>query len=131
MHNIFDPPLCLLLPDICSSRVLGMLRQACCKPIGIRITSSSSAFALYIERFAYYCGFYFAPFRPSNSDFAYIEEGEVTHLPPVWDILHSHLTQATGFVLEGHIYMTASLQKTSENNCTDEPNIHPHILPLH
>jgi hypothetical protein len=29
--------------------------------------SSSSAFALYIERFAYYCSFYFAPC--SNSDF--------------------------------------------------------------
>jgi hypothetical protein len=39
---------------------------------------SSSAFALYIERFAYYCGFYFAPFRPSNSDFGYLEEGEST-----------------------------------------------------
>jgi hypothetical protein len=39
---------------------------------------SSSAFALYIERFAYYCSFYFAPFRPSNSDFGYIEEGEST-----------------------------------------------------
>jgi hypothetical protein len=38
--------------------------------------SSSSAFTLYIERFAYYCGFYFTPFRPSNSDFGYIEEGE-------------------------------------------------------
>jgi hypothetical protein len=41
-------------------------------------SSSSSAFALYIERFAYYCGFYFAPFRPSNSDFGYIEEEEST-----------------------------------------------------
>jgi hypothetical protein len=42
------------------------------------MVSSSSAFALYIERFAYYCGFYLAPFRPSNSDFGSIEEGEAT-----------------------------------------------------
>jgi hypothetical protein len=41
-------------------------------------SSSSSAFALYIVRFAYYCGFYFAPFSPSNSDFGYFEEGEST-----------------------------------------------------
>jgi hypothetical protein len=41
-------------------------------------SSSSSAFALYIEHFAYYCGFYFTPFRPSNSDFGYNEEGEST-----------------------------------------------------
>jgi hypothetical protein len=39
---------------------------------------SSSAFALYIERFAYYCSFYFMPFRPSNSDFGCFEEGEST-----------------------------------------------------
>jgi hypothetical protein len=32
---------------------------------------------LYI-RFAYYCGFYFAPFRPSNSDFGCFEEEEST-----------------------------------------------------
>jgi hypothetical protein len=44
----------------------------------VTLTSSSSAFALYIEHFAYHCGFYFAPFRPSNSDFGYIEEGEST-----------------------------------------------------
>jgi hypothetical protein len=53
--------------------------------------SSSSAFALYIERIAYYCGFYFARFRPNNSDFGYIEEGEstagYTFTPPVWDLL--------------------------------------------
>jgi hypothetical protein len=53
--------------------------------------SSSSAFALYIERIAYYCGFYFAPFRPSNSDFGYNEEGEstagYTFTPCVWDLL--------------------------------------------
>jgi hypothetical protein len=42
------------------------------------IPRSSSAFALHIEHFAYYCGFYFAPFRPSNSDFGYTEEGEST-----------------------------------------------------
>jgi hypothetical protein len=40
-------------------------------PMPYELFSSSSAFALYIERFAYYCGFYFAPFRPSNSDFGY------------------------------------------------------------
>jgi hypothetical protein len=44
----------------------------------LHVSPSSSAFALYIERFAYYCGFYFTPFRPSNSDFGYIEEGEST-----------------------------------------------------
>jgi hypothetical protein len=52
------------------------------------LSSSSSAFALCIERFAYYCGFYFAPF--SNSDFGYIVEGESTSgctLLQVWDIL--------------------------------------------
>jgi hypothetical protein len=52
-------------------------------------TSSSSAFALYIERFAYYCGFYFTPFSHSNSNFGYIEEGESTagYTPPVRDLL--------------------------------------------
>jgi hypothetical protein len=38
-----------------------------------------SAIALYLviysERFAYYCGSYFTPFRPSNYHFGYIEEG--------------------------------------------------------
>jgi hypothetical protein len=43
--------------------------------VGQRGTSSSE-FVLYIECFACYCGCYFAPFRPSNSDFGYIEEGE-------------------------------------------------------
>jgi hypothetical protein len=33
---------------------------------------------LYNERFTYYCSFYFMPFRPSNSDFGYFEEGEAT-----------------------------------------------------
>jgi hypothetical protein len=40
--------------------------------------SSSSLFALYIEHLVYHCGFYFAPFRPSNSDYGYFEEGEST-----------------------------------------------------
>jgi hypothetical protein len=50
------------------------------------------AFALYNEHFMYYCGFYFTPLRPSNSDFGYIEEGspqQVTHLPAVSDLLLS------------------------------------------
>jgi hypothetical protein len=47
---------------------------------------NSSAFALYMY-------IYFAPFRPSNSDFGYIKEGESTAgytftiYPPVWDLL--------------------------------------------
>jgi hypothetical protein len=35
---------------------------------------------------AYYCVFYFVPFRPSNSNFGNIEEWssqQVTHLPPL------------------------------------------------
>jgi hypothetical protein len=44
----------------------------------IHNNQSSSAFALYIEHFAYYCSFYFTPFRHTNSDFGYIEEGEST-----------------------------------------------------
>jgi hypothetical protein len=47
--------------------------------------SYSSAFALYIEHFAYYCGFYFAPFRPSNSDFGYVLVGLfATSLSQMW-----------------------------------------------
>jgi hypothetical protein len=37
-----------------------------------------SLYILSVLRFAYYCGFYFTPFRPSNSDFGYIVEGEST-----------------------------------------------------
>jgi hypothetical protein len=46
--------------------------------VNFHLFFTSSAFALYIERFVYNCGFYFAPFRPSNSDFGCIEEGEST-----------------------------------------------------
>jgi hypothetical protein len=35
-----------------------------------------SLYILSVFAYYYYCGFYFAPFRPSNSDFGYIEEGE-------------------------------------------------------
>jgi hypothetical protein len=52
----------------------GETRSSCDRE-GDPHSSSSSAFALYIERFAYYCGFYFVPYRSSNSDFGYIEEG--------------------------------------------------------
>jgi hypothetical protein len=40
--------------------------------------------------FAYYCVFYFTLFRPSNSDFGYIEEKESTSgytFTPMWDLL--------------------------------------------
>jgi hypothetical protein len=40
---------------------------------------STSAFALYIEHFAYYCGFYFFRWSP--------HQVTGTHLPPVWDLL--------------------------------------------
>jgi hypothetical protein len=56
----------------------------------ISMRAASSVFALYIEHFAYYCGFYFMPFKLSNSNFGYIEEGESTAgytFPPVWDLL--------------------------------------------
>jgi hypothetical protein len=36
------------------------------KKIDYNCLLPSSAFALYIERFAYYCGLYFVPFRPSK-----------------------------------------------------------------
>jgi hypothetical protein len=52
------------------------------------LLSSSSAFALYIERFAYHCSFYFGPVIIPTS--AILKKGspqQVTHLPPVWDIL--------------------------------------------
>jgi hypothetical protein len=49
--------------------------------------TSSSAFALYIERFAYYGVFYFVPYRLSISDFSYSVEGESTSgytFTPLW-----------------------------------------------
>jgi hypothetical protein len=62
---------------------------------------SSSAFALYSVCFAYYCSFYFAPFRPSNSGYGILRKGKspqkVTHLPVcilliyLAVILHVHL----------------------------------------